>query len=163
MPEQSGNEEQYSNFGMAPQRHVKAAKLDSLIFINDSVTIMVTSWGHIMLPWRRDTNDLSYAREMGLWEPGRDTVTNHPLFTLLKSKKEIKATIQKDYHFINSVDSIKFIYQGKSTSKKQLWKAKKMKNFVLPQWVKDNPSGLLFIFLIAGLFFTFYKRKSLAF
>ena len=32
-----------SNFGMAPQRNVTTAQLDSVIFVSDSVAIMVTS------------------------------------------------------------------------------------------------------------------------
>lgn len=153
----------YSNFGMAPQRYVQAAKLDTLIFLNDSLTVMVTSRGQISIPYRRDTSDMSFARESGLWKPGRDTVKNHPLFNLQKPEIEIRVIVEDDYNFINSADSIIFIYYQEPLTRKQIRKAKrkkKKKNSFIPLWFKKNPGSFFFILIILSLF-TFRRNKQI--
>lgn len=96
-----------SNFGAAPQETIRTAALDSLIFISDSVTVMVTS-------------NFCERRRSGsskLWNAGRDTVRNHPLFSKKHSLDSIKTILQQQYYFKNPVEKIKFIgYDNKKDS-----------------------------------------------
>jgi hypothetical protein len=150
----------YSNFGIAPNRYVIAAKLDSLIFLNDSLTIMVTSKGHISIPYRRDTSDYSSHKEMGKWSPGRDTVKNHPIFNLQKPEIEIRVIIEEDYNFINSADSIVFVYYKAPLTRKQVRKQKKKKKSFLPIWIKQNPGSLFILLILSLLAFQFASRTA---
>jgi hypothetical protein len=89
-----------SNFGMAPQRIIKTAKLDSVIFISDTVAVMVTS---------KYCTDRYNHDSTSLWRAGKDTVFNHPLFTRKHSLDSIRYTLKKQYHFRNNMDSVSFI------------------------------------------------------
>jgi hypothetical protein len=89
----------FSNFGMAPAKIVKNAKLDSVIFISEHKSIMVTS------EYCHDR----YENTNTLWRAGRDTVTDHPLFSKQHSLDSIKQTVKRHYYFRNPVDSVKFI------------------------------------------------------
>lgn len=89
-----------SNFGQGPEPFVKTAQLDSVIFISDSVVVMVTS---AYCQFRHD-------KSAGMkWQPGRDTVLHHPLFSAHFSLSEIKRRMKRDYYFRNPVDSVRFI------------------------------------------------------
>jgi hypothetical protein len=92
-----------SNFGNIPDRTVTTASLDSLIFISDTIAIMVTSEYCKRL---RDPK-----REKTIWRAGKDTVYNHPLFTKKYSIEHIRNYLKQYYHFQNPVDSIKIIDQ----------------------------------------------------
>jgi hypothetical protein len=63
-----------SNFGMAPERTVRTASLDSLILISDTLAVMVTS-EYCKRPISRKKDATTK------WREGRDTVRNHPLFS----------------------------------------------------------------------------------
>ncbi|MCD6066672.1 MAG: cell wall anchor protein [Bacteroidetes bacterium] len=89
----------FSNFGMAPTKIVKNAKLDSVIFISDHKAIMVTS------EYCYDR----YEKTTTLWEAGKDTVIDHPLFSRQHSLDSIKNVVKHHYYFRNPVDSVKFI------------------------------------------------------
>jgi hypothetical protein len=91
-----------SNFGHAPQRFVPTAQLDSVIFVSDTVAVMVTSEYCGMRNPRSPQNPY-------LWRAGSDTVINHPLFTLKHDLDSIKKSLKRDYFFKNNIDSIKFI------------------------------------------------------
>jgi hypothetical protein len=88
-----------SNFGVAPEPQVMSSKLDSVIFLSDSVVVMVTS---LHCQFRHNGDE-------SLWQAGRDTVLRHPLFSVGLSLSEIKRRLKRDYYFKNPVDSIKFI------------------------------------------------------
>ena len=88
-----------SNFGMAPERMIRTASLDSLIFLSDTVSVMITS----RIEKDRWTDSLT------IWKPGRDTIINHPLFSRVKGIENIKRSLKQDYYFRNSPDSVKFI------------------------------------------------------
>ena len=60
-----------SNFGMAPQREVKFARLDTLLFLTDSSAIMFTN----------NYCSTGYGNSNSQWKAGKDTVFDHPLFT----------------------------------------------------------------------------------
>lgn len=116
-----------SNFGQAPEVDVKNAQLDSLIFVNDTMQIMVTREfcsnvrGENAITeekvWNSKTKkaekvkalDVSEDRKTSLWKAGRDTVYNHELFSHNASLEWIKKRIKTDYYFANSIDSTVFI------------------------------------------------------
>ena len=97
-----------SNFGMAPDLSVFEARLDSLIALNDTTVIMVTS---------RCQNKSGKKQESKKWKPGREIVYHHPDFYKKNSVEKIKSVLKKNYHFVNSPDSVKFIGFAKSAIK----------------------------------------------
>jgi len=88
-----------SNFGAYPERFITTAKLDSLIFLSDTTSVMVTS--------RVSTN--TWNDSVTVWRPGRDTVVNHPAFSRVRGVDKIRSSIQEDFHFRNSAGSVIFI------------------------------------------------------
>lgn len=126
-----------SNFGMAPMPEVRTAVLDSIKVISDSTSVVYTS----NYCTRRYIEELrlesigfdSLGRELNepvrrysnprvgqLWQPGADTVLNHPIFTQRHSLDSIKEVIDRDYNFNLPSDSITFIGfdNGKAVSNK---------------------------------------------
>ena len=91
-----------SNLGVAPERDIRTASLDTLILVSDSVAVMVTSEYCKRVGGRRSNKDTK-------WSSGRDTVYNHPLFTKKHSVAYIKNYLNQHYYFQNPVDSVKFI------------------------------------------------------
>jgi len=89
-------------FGVAPERTVKNAALDSLIFLSDSVVVMVTS---------------DYCKRLGRatpkttrWRSGKDTILNHFVFNKKNSVESMKSYLRQSYYFENPVDSVRFIF-----------------------------------------------------
>jgi hypothetical protein len=89
-----------SNLGAAPRHYIASAVLDSLIYVNDTVVIMVTSRCTLLQVEENQIN--------GNWQPGRDTLTHHYLFTKCHQLDKIKRCLKYDYNFKNQKD-IKFI------------------------------------------------------
>jgi len=90
----------FHNLGMAPRPRIKLASLDSVIYLTDSTSIMVTS------------NYCSYdstIRYAELWMPGKDTVVDHPLFSEQHALDSIKTNLKTEYHFANNIDSVVFV------------------------------------------------------
>ena len=115
-----------SNFGMAPTRIVTNAVLDSVKCISDTVAIMYTSnyctrgYHPRLEPVQFDPNQqpsetqkpervYGNPRIGNLWQPGADTVVNHPLFTRNNSLDSVKQVIDASYNFNLPSDSIEFI------------------------------------------------------
>ncbi|MFZ1528098.1 MAG: hypothetical protein WAT19_05060 [Ferruginibacter sp.] len=92
-----------SNFGVAPQREIISAQLDSLICVSDSLAIMVTS-EYCNTPLR-----VKNKNENSKWKAGRDTVFYHPLFSKKHSLDSIKAVLANQYYFRNQVQKTVFI------------------------------------------------------
>lgn len=88
-----------SNFGQAPNPIVTTAKLDTLKFISDSVSVMVTS----------EYCTHRFEDTTTFWKAGADTLYNHPLFSKKHSLDSIKTTLKGSYYFKNSIDSVVFI------------------------------------------------------
>jgi len=88
-----------SNFGQAPTPIVKNSKLDSVIFLSAGRAVMVTS------NYCTDRRTEKSTR----WAAGRDTVTNHPLFSKKHDLDSIKTVLQTQYYFQNPVESITFV------------------------------------------------------
>ena len=112
-----------SNFGEFIQPEVKSAQLDSLIYVNDTCQIMVTSescenvfgGNAITKEWNNETQswqealEVSKDKKTSVWKAGRDTVYHHYLFSNNESLEWIKARIKKDFYFANSIDSTVFV------------------------------------------------------
>lgn len=95
------------NLGMAPRPTIRIAQVDSLILLNDTTSVLVTS-----TVCKRRYNPEEHGR---LWEAGSDTVYNDPLWTS-NNPDSIKQVLKKDFYFHN-VDSIKFVgYDKPSTT-----------------------------------------------
>ena len=90
-----------SNFGHAPDRTVRTAQLDSVIFVSDSVALIVTS------KFCRRTNET--AKQARLWNAGKETMYKHPLFSRNHSLDSIKRVIKDQYHFQNSIEKVIFV------------------------------------------------------
>src|SRR5437773_5026715 len=82
-----------SNFGLAPERMVTSSELDSVIFVSDSIAVMVTSY------YCKKMIDPSPQEK--LWRAGRDTVYYHPLFSRQHSLDSIKMVLKGEYYFKN--------------------------------------------------------------
>lgn len=94
-----------SNFGVAPQRDVKTAQLDSVIFVSDSLTILVTSEYCTKTDW----NTNQPKGNSRLWKAGHEKAVNHPLFSRNHSLDSIKAIIKEQYNFKNPVEQVVFV------------------------------------------------------
>ncbi|MFT5777781.1 MAG: hypothetical protein ACI837_000729 [Crocinitomicaceae bacterium] len=103
-----------TNFGMVRASQVKNAALDTVLFISDSVSIMVTSEYcnsiHLSVPQYDKYGCMTREATLGrLWSAGTDTVLNHPLFSKNHSLDSIKKILSSTYNFKNSIDSVVFI------------------------------------------------------
>ncbi|MCX6319412.1 MAG: hypothetical protein NTW29_19200 [Bacteroidetes bacterium] len=95
----------HSNFGVAPTELVRHAKLDSVIFVCDTVAIMVTSeYCTRILRHSRETQG-----EPRLWNPGKMEVKNHPLFSRQHSLDSIRNVIRTQYNFQNPIEKVVFV------------------------------------------------------
>lgn len=112
-----------SNFGEAPVHFVSRARLDSVIYINDSVVVMVTSimnkkelFGNRVI-----MNELVCSQRPSdssmVWKPGRDTLESHDVFSSGLPVERMRLRIEMEYNFANEVNSIQFIGFDKSSSK----------------------------------------------
>jgi hypothetical protein len=109
----SGNAENYSialsnelfdngsNFGVGIQSEIRNAQLDSVIFVSDSLTYLVTSEYCKMRNQPKS--------EALLWHAGRETAYHHPLFSKKHSLDSIRKIIKQQYYFKNNIDKVIFV------------------------------------------------------
>ena len=112
-----------SNFGVAPEVDIKRAQLDSLIFVNDTTQIMVTSiicsnrrgedaitegWSHIKNK-KIKAQEISEDKKTSVWEPGRDTVYNHRIFSNKNDLRYIKVLLDSKYYFTKPAEEVVFV------------------------------------------------------
>lgn len=97
------------NLGMAPNPIVRTAQLDSLIFISDSVAVMVTSEYCQKNDWYYRGDTTADLNKKEFWKAGKDTVINHPLFSHQHSLDSIKNEMGNYYYWKNEMDSTVFI------------------------------------------------------
>ena len=148
-----------SNFGMAPQRFVRNAQLDSVIFISKSKAILVTS-----SCWKNVKTDTTSK-----WEPGREIAINHPLFSKQHSLDSIKHVLSSQYNFTNSIEKVVFIgYDNKKIITKTSVQENSVPIINLFNNRPKTPSILLMIVAlsiisisIGFLKFKLNKRKSI--
>lgn len=127
MSDRKNNDHVPSNFGMAPMPEVRTAVLDSVKVLSDSTAVVYTSnyctrgrrhFPELSLTINVDSNghelnepirQYPNPRVGSLWQPGADTVLNHPIFTKRHALDSIKDVIDRDYNFNLPSDSITFI------------------------------------------------------
>lgn len=94
-----------SNFGHAPQRDVVTAQLDSVIYVCDTLSILVTSEYCARIN-RATSKPVSDPLK---WKAGREMAFHHPLFSRQHSLDSIKRVIREQYNFQNSVEKVVFV------------------------------------------------------
>jgi len=125
-----------SDFGVAPQRTIKTAQLDSVIFVSDTMAILVTSQ-FCTLTDRDNDKPLGNPK---LWKAGREIAYNHPLFSKRHSLDSIKKIIKEQYHFKNSVEMVVFIgFDNKKPKKKK--RNQQQNELLLPVTDNNNDKG----------------------
>ncbi|WP_131401680.1 hypothetical protein [Chryseobacterium sp. JM1] len=140
-----------SNLGIVPKRYVRDARLDSVIILNDEESVLVTSSARKIVP----------DGTKKVWEPGREIVRNHALFSR-KNIDSVKSVLKRDYYFVNDMDSVVFVeYDQKNNSYKQVKPVKEAK----PNKEKSEkiPRGLLLgILMFSGAsgFYSWKKNKK---
>lgn len=99
----------FHNLGMAPEPKILEAEIDSVIFISDSVAVMVTSNVCRNSPWFYGNDSTVDFESKTLWSAGRDTVVNHPLFSQQHSLDSIKTELKRNYYFQNDIEKTVFV------------------------------------------------------
>jgi hypothetical protein len=94
-----------SDFGAAPERTIVTAQLDSVIFVSDSLTILVTSQFCTNTFWGRDETKGNPV----CWKAGREMVCHNLLFSRNHSLDSIKKIIKEQYYFRNKVEKVVFV------------------------------------------------------
>ncbi|MEY4521537.1 MAG: hypothetical protein RIT10_722 [Bacteroidota bacterium] len=130
-------ENEGSNFGIAPQRYVTEAHLDTVIFINDTTVELVTSHHSNFV------DDYRISTHPNLWKPGHETVVNHPVFNSDKTIEEMKEIVQKTYHFKNDISKVVFIGEPKVVKKNI---KRKQKNTLKNGFIHSGNPFFLFLF-----------------
>ncbi len=130
----------YSGLGLgeAPREFVQTAVLDSVIYVSESTSIMVTSEYCKTFPRNYKGEPTAEQRLEGatLWKAGRDTLHYHDLFSKKHKLDSIKAVIDGMYYFNNSSDKVVFVgYDNKVPEKKV---KKKKKSEILPVIIQDT-------------------------
>jgi len=90
-----------SDFGMYPEPTVKFAVLDSVIFVCDTLSIMVTS--------RRCTLRGAQEATSTVWWVGRANAIRHPLFSRQHQLDSIRRVLKKNYNFRNPIEKVVFV------------------------------------------------------
>ena len=166
-----------SNFGLPPTIYVKKAVIDSIIVLNDTSVIVVTSQKMVdELDW----NQYKYSAEdsafvcsdsmlvrsltydsTGTWQPGRDTLVNHAVFSSKFTCDEIKFKLRNEFNIYDSHQN-PMVFIGFDCSKNQ---GRNRRN-LLPLWFTNfpkNPNAYILIFgFISLLYFLFINRKRLS-
>lgn len=130
-------ENEGSNFGIAPERYVTFAHLDTVIFINDTTVELVTSHHSNFV------DDYRTSTHPNLWKPGHETVVNHPVFNSEKTIEEMKEIVQKTYHFKNDISKVVFIGEPKAVKKNI---KSKQKNTLKNGFLHSGNPFFLFLF-----------------
>lgn len=156
-----------SNFGVAPTELVRHAQLDSVIFICDTMALMVTS--------QYCTRLLRHSKEpqgeSTRWQPGRAEVKNHPLFSQQHSLDSIKQVIRTQYNFQNPVEKVVFIgYDNNKLITKKKKKTDYVRGAAGPLYTDELPGngtgGWIFAGILAasllggGISWQYYRVKE---
>lgn len=124
-----------SNFGMAPVRDIITAQLDSVIFICDTMAILVTSEYCTKTDRRTQKKPIVDSK---LWKAGREVAIDHPLFSRQHSLDSIKSVIAEKYNFKNPIDKVIFVgYDNKKPKEKKT--KKKKTNELIVSAASDSP------------------------
>ena len=131
-----------SNFGLPAPRDESSYKLDSVIYLSDSVSVMVTS------EYRRPYNKPKVTPK--LYKRGKDTVYNNPLFKRQYSLDSIKNELNKNGNYINPINKVIFVgFDNKKT------KSKTKENIIIPSFTDNNnnsPFDKQLVWILALIF-----------
>lgn len=163
-----------SNFGLPPTIHVKRAVIDSIIVLNDTTVVVVTShklveefhWGDYQWSAIDSTfvcSDTMLARSLeydstGTWKPGRDTLVNHALFSPRNTCNQILMALRDEYQ-IYSRRNTHIVFIGFDCTPQQ---NRNQRNFLPVIWniFPKNPSTLVLIISIFSIFYFLYLRRK---
>jgi hypothetical protein len=144
-----------SNFGLIPNREIQFSKLDSLIHISDSSSIMVT----------RNYCTNIRSNKTKLLKIGKDTIYNQ-LFSKKHALDSIRFTLKKQYNFKNPIDSVVFVGYDSIKNSQIKTETTKKKNVVpfIVDVTKKPPFnlklyGLLSILIIAVIIGFISKKR----
>ena len=166
-----------SNFGLPPTIHVKRAVIDSVIVVNDSSVLVVTS--HQIVEEFGFGTDIYYDSlesnfvctdsmlqkslvfdSTGTWKPGRDLMVNHAVFNPNSSCEKILHTLRWEYALTHSTRDVVFIgfdcsqpeQKGKKKKGSWVW-------FDLP-WPKNPNSLMLIALIVSSIYLVFMQFKT---
>lgn len=163
-----------SNFGLPPTIFVNRAVIDSIIVVNDSAVLVVTSYKRTEeFMWHDNyqfdtiqgiyvSNDsllqlsLDYDPQ-GTWKPGRDLMVNHAVFSPKLTCNQILSILQNQYFLNQATREIVFV--GFDCSKSQQSTKKKKGEsawLILPK--SNNPKDFLLLALALSLTYFFLLR-----
>lgn len=172
-----------TNFGLGPAIFVKRAVIDSVIVVNDSTVVVVTShqtleeywWGrhaydstnqHYVCSDTMIQRFLTYD-STGMWIPGRDTLVNHAVFNAKLRCDQIIEKLRLDFELQQGSSSIVFI--GFDCSEALQKSKRNFLPFILFKW-PQNPNfwisialglSLLYFLVLQMKTSHFVKRKKL--
>lgn len=108
----------FHNLGMAPEPTITGAELDSIIFVSDTMAVMVTSNVCRNSPWYYGNDTTIDFKTKTVWSEGRDTVINHPLFSQQHALDSIKEELKEQYYFRNEIEETVFVGFDNGNKKK---------------------------------------------
>ena len=145
-----------SNFGVGPQRLIREAKLDTVIFINDHKSVIVTSNVCIEM----------ISSDTTIWKPGKDTLVDNPVFNI-KNIGTIKHVLKNDYYFKNNVDDVVFLeYNETKKAYKNITSKVKRKNDQTEKRIKKseksvpNQASFFGLVIVSGVVGYFGVRRK---
>lgn len=152
----------YSSYGAAPLKFVSNASLDSVIFIDDTTCVMITSYYNtpeLASNQRLIEPHAYYDLEGNLlpWEPGTDTVFRHEVFSSEMTISQMKRAVDERYFFQNNESNIIFL----NFPKNQLDSVKKNRFPILNINSDKFWPGAALLFLVAVFGSFLAKRKQL--
>lgn len=124
-----------SNFGILYEPEVHFSHLEKVVFINDTTALMYTS-------------GTPEPGKEHLWQPGCDTVYNHPLFTRQHALDSIKEVLDNEYQFVEPADSVQFIGFDNTGAKRIVSPEQKQ-----PDSTQKKELYLLLVFIVSTLVF----------
>jgi len=102
-----------SNFGLPVPTDVKTYKLDSVFFVSDTVSVVVTR------EYRRRPS--APKEEAKLWRTGKDTLYHDSLLGRKHSLDSIKNVLHTLGYYVNPVSQVVFVgYDNRSATDKKL-------------------------------------------
>ena len=116
-------DEDNANFGLPAPKDIRTFKLDTVIFISDSASVLITR--EYRKPYNKPKDPAKF------FKTGKDTVYNDPLFKRSHSLDSIKTELKKTGNYMNPINKVVFIgFDNKKTKNKE--------NNILPFSINDN-------------------------
>ncbi|WP_177764830.1 LPXTG cell wall anchor domain-containing protein [Flavobacterium sp. I3-2] len=140
-----------SNLGDVIRRGVINSKLDTVIFLDEHKSVIVTS------EFCREfhTNDTTD------WKPGKDTLIDNPVF-IISNLDSIKSNLKNDFYFRNDIDNVVFLkYDAKKKTYKNVTpKTKKVKKKKNQESSNSNATLFGFLLISSAVGFLGIRRKK---